>query len=57
MLQTNIDIGQRVGAKVRDKVRDKVGDKVWDIESDEKFRVFRCKIIGEKDLKEIGLIK
>ena len=25
--------------------------------SDGKFRVFRCKIVGEKDLKEIGLVK
>jgi hypothetical protein len=24
--------------------------------TDGKFRVFRCKIVGEKDLKEIGLI-
>jgi hypothetical protein len=25
--------------------------------TDGKFRVFRCKIVGEKDLKEIGLIQ
>ena len=27
------------------------------IATDGKFRVFRCTIVGEKDLKEIGLIK
>ncbi|RPI55548.1 MAG: pentapeptide repeat-containing protein, partial [Deltaproteobacteria bacterium] len=27
------------------------------IATDGKFRVFRCEIVGEKDLKEIGLIK
>ena len=27
------------------------------IGSDGKFRVFRCRVVGEKDLKELGLVK